>query len=76
MASRSRPASTVTLAPQGTHVMLMGLDEPLVAGERFPLTLQFATAGTVTVTVRRARARRIAATAAALSRSPTRQDRR
>jgi hypothetical protein len=43
--------STVTLAPQGTHVMLMGLDEPLVAGQQFPLTLQFATAGAVTVTV-------------------------
>jgi copper(I)-binding protein len=42
---------TVTLAPQGTHVMLMGLDEPLVAGQRFPLTLQFAAAGAVTVTV-------------------------
>jgi hypothetical protein len=41
----------VTLAPQGTHVMLMGLDEPLVAGQQFPLTLQFATAGAVTVTV-------------------------
>jgi periplasmic copper chaperone A len=42
---------TVTLAPQGTHVMLMGLEEPLVAGQQFPLTLQFAAAGTVTVTV-------------------------
>lgn len=42
---------TVTLAPQGTHVMLMGLNEPLVAGQQFPLTLQFAAAGAVTVTV-------------------------
>jgi copper(I)-binding protein len=29
----------------------MGVDEPLVAGQRFPLTLQFAAAGAVTVTV-------------------------
>jgi copper(I)-binding protein len=42
---------TVSLAPQGTHVMLMGLDEPLVAGQRFPLTLEFAAAGAVTVSV-------------------------
>jgi copper(I)-binding protein len=43
--------ATVALAPQGTHVMLMGLEEPLVAGQRFPLTLRFAEAGTVTVIV-------------------------
>jgi periplasmic copper chaperone A len=35
----------VQLKPQGTHVMLMGLKQPLVAGERFRLTLQFAKAG-------------------------------
>lgn len=31
----------VTLAPQGLHLMLMGIDRPLVAGERFPVTLHF-----------------------------------
>jgi copper(I)-binding protein len=35
----------VLLAPQGTHIMLMDLKQPLVAGERFTLTLQFANAG-------------------------------
>jgi copper(I)-binding protein len=41
----------VLLAPQGTHIMLMDLKQPLVAGERFALTLQFAKAGTREVTV-------------------------
>jgi len=36
---------SVRLAPQSTHIMLMGLSQPLVAGERFNLTLQFAKAG-------------------------------
>ena len=46
----------VVLAPKGTHIMLMGLTRPLVAGETFTLTLQFEKAGeqTVTVTVRAA----------------------
>jgi copper(I)-binding protein len=46
----------VELAPKGLHLMLMGLDAPLVVGETFPLTLQFAdsAAQTVTVTVRAA----------------------
>ncbi len=44
--------ATVVLAPQGTHLMLMGLPQPLVAGERFPLTLEFARAGTLVVSVR------------------------
>jgi len=33
---------TVALAPNGRHLMLMGLKDPLVAGERFTLTLHFA----------------------------------
>jgi copper(I)-binding protein len=37
--------STVTFAPQGLHIMLMGLQTPLVAGENFRITLEFATAG-------------------------------
>jgi len=35
----------IVLAPQGTHLMLMGFDKPFVAGERFALTLHFARAG-------------------------------
>lgn len=42
----------VALAPQGTHLMLMELPQPLVAGERFPLTLEFSQAGTLLVSVR------------------------
>lgn len=44
----------VTLAPKGTHIMLMGLDAPLVAGQSFPLTLRFGESAeqAVTVTVR------------------------
>jgi periplasmic copper chaperone A len=49
-------AARVVLAPKGTHIMLMGLTAPLVAGERFPLKLSFEKAGelTVQVTVRAA----------------------
>ena len=32
----------VTLAPNSTHLMLMGLSSPLVAGQTFLVTLQFA----------------------------------
>ncbi len=35
----------VRLAPTGLHVWLDGLNAPLRAGEAFPLTLEFATAG-------------------------------
>lgn len=42
---------SIRLAPQGTHIMLMGLTRPLVAGERFALTLRFAKAGTREVSV-------------------------
>ena len=42
---------TVVLAPQGTHIMLMGLAQPLVAGETFPLTLRFEKAGELGITV-------------------------
>jgi periplasmic copper chaperone A len=41
----------VMLAPKSTHIMLMGLDGPLVAGQTFVVTLQFATAGALPVTV-------------------------
>ena len=48
----------VTLAPKSTHVMLMGLDGPLVAGQTFVVTLRFDKAGeqAVTVTVKPATA--------------------
>lgn len=39
-------------APGGNHVMLFGLKQPLVAGEEFPLTLQFEKAGTLEVQVK------------------------
>ena len=42
---------SVALAPQGTHIMLMDLPRPLVAGERFPLTLQFEHAGKIGIAV-------------------------
>jgi copper(I)-binding protein len=41
----------VRLAPQGTHLMLMGLERPLVAGERFVLSLNFMQAGSREITV-------------------------
>ena len=48
----------VTLAPNSTHLMLMGLSSPLVAGQTFRVTLQFAKSEpqVVTVTVRPATA--------------------
>jgi hypothetical protein len=41
----------VMLAPKSTHIMLMGLDRPLVAGETFVITLRFAESGQQSVTV-------------------------
>jgi copper(I)-binding protein len=41
----------VTFKPGSSHVMLFKLSEPLVAGERFPLTLIFENAGEVIVDV-------------------------
>jgi copper(I)-binding protein len=37
--------------PGSNHVMLFGLKQPLVSGERFPLTLEFEKAGKVEVEV-------------------------
>ena len=42
---------TIALAPGGYHLMLMGLEKPLREGGRFPLTLSFEKAGSVTVEV-------------------------
>ena len=41
----------VSFEPEGLHVMLLGLKEPLVDGMRFPLTLVFENAGEVEVSV-------------------------
>ena len=56
---KMRPLATVELpagqpfsfAPGGAHFMLIDLRQPLVAGMRFPMTLEFQRAGTVTVQV-------------------------
>jgi len=58
MKMRAAPAltvpagKTVSLAPGGYHVMLMGLKQPLIAGQSFPLTVNFAHAAPVTVEVK------------------------
>lgn len=41
--------SKIVLAHDGYHIMLSGLKEPLVEGERVPLTLTFRNAGSVEV---------------------------
>jgi periplasmic copper chaperone A len=43
------PAGALRLAPQGPHLMLLGLKQPLHPGQPVPLTLQFQHAGKVTV---------------------------
>jgi copper(I)-binding protein len=45
------PGQTVTFAPGGMHLMLMGLGARLDEGTRFSLTLTFETAGEVIVEV-------------------------
>ncbi|GAC1549628.1 MAG: copper chaperone PCu(A)C [Collimonas sp.] len=46
------PASTVDMKPgHGYHIMLMGLNQPLKAGDKFPLTLTFRKAGKIEVSV-------------------------
>jgi len=42
---------TAELQPGSYHLMLIGLDEPLKEGDRFPLTLTFEKAGEITVEV-------------------------
>lgn len=41
----------VAFAPNGLHLMLLELKAPLVAGQKFPLTLRFADGGKRTVMV-------------------------
>lgn len=43
--------ATVRLEPGGSHLMLIGLAEPLRAGDAFPLVLTFERAGDVPATV-------------------------
>jgi len=43
------PGKTVRIEPGGIHLMLMGLNAPLVAGTTVPLTLEFRNAGRITV---------------------------
>ena len=45
------PGKTVTLAPGGYHIMMMGLKAPLKAGDTFPMTLRFEHAPPLTVSV-------------------------
>ena len=42
------PGGSVRLEPGGTHLMLVDLAQPLVAGERVPLVLHFARGGRLT----------------------------
>ena len=44
------PGKTLTLAPGGYHIMLIGLKQALKAGTSFPVTLSFERAGQVTAT--------------------------
>lgn len=47
-----KPASRVEMRPgEGYHLMLMGLQRPLKAGESFSITLQFEKAGKIEVNV-------------------------
>lgn len=46
------PAATVDMKPgNGYHIMLIGLTQPLKAGDKFPLTLTFQKAGKIDVSV-------------------------
>ncbi|WP_148864195.1 copper chaperone PCu(A)C [Marinobacter fonticola] len=46
------PGETVRFEPNGYHVMLMNLDEPLKEGKSFPLTLKFAQQDNIELDVR------------------------
>ncbi len=45
------PGQQVNFAPGGHHVMLFNLNEPLVSGATYPLTLRFEQAGEIEVQV-------------------------
>ena len=42
---------SIVFKPGGNHIMLMGLDQALQEGERFPLTLKFEQAGRIELIV-------------------------
>lgn len=44
--------SKAELKPQGMHIMIMGLKQPLKEGDKFPMTLNFERAGAVVVDVK------------------------
>jgi copper(I)-binding protein len=46
-----RPGEKLQLKPDGYHVMLSELKQPLKVGDKFPLTLTFQNAGAVEVSV-------------------------
>ena len=50
------PGKTVTLAPQGYHIMLMDLKQALREGDSFPITLTFEKAGDITAQAKVAKA--------------------
>ena len=45
------PGESVALEPGGLHAMFMKLQDPMIEGETFPLTLTFSDGGEVTVEV-------------------------
>jgi copper(I)-binding protein len=45
------PGAKIVFKPGEMHMMLVGLKQPLIEGQTFPLTLQFEKAGKVEVTV-------------------------
>jgi periplasmic copper chaperone A len=45
------PAAKVSFKPGEMHMMIVGLKQPLVQGQTFPLALQFEKAGNIEVTV-------------------------
>ena len=46
------PGQSVTFAPGGDHLMLIGLKHPLTAGQRAPATLRFEHAGEIKIEFR------------------------
>ncbi len=48
----ARAGRTLSMETGGYHVMLIGLDAPLKAGDAFPMTLTFEKAGDIDVTVK------------------------
>ena len=45
------PGAALTFKPGGTHMMIIGLKQPLKKGETFPLTLEFENAGKIDLQV-------------------------